>query len=106
MTTDSEYEKVAATCKDMERLLRTLWERADDIPMTRSNRVTTHIYLLILYVSGCRPGMLEDIRWEDCQLYLLRDPICPSRSRLFLDIKLRFNKLKKDSVLLPSDRKR
>lgn len=106
LTTDSEYSKVAATCKDIERLLLALWERADAVPMARENRITVHIYLLILYVSGCRPGMLKDIRWRDCQLYLLPDPLDPSRPRLFFDLTLRFNKLKLDSVLLGSDRKR
>lgn len=51
LSTDSEYSKVAATCKDIERLLRALWERPDDIPMARENRVTLHIYLLILNTS-------------------------------------------------------
>ncbi|PSR81437.1 hypothetical protein BD289DRAFT_439153 [Coniella lustricola] len=106
LTIDSEYEKVPATCKDMELLLRALWARADDIPMSADNRVTMHIYLLILYVSGCRPGMLKDILWKHLRLYLISDPDSHSGRRLFLDPVLLFNKLKADSVLLSSERRK
>lgn len=105
LQTDSQYEKVAATCQDIERLLHTLWERADDIPIPRQNRVTVHLYLLILYVSGCRPGMLENIRWKDFRLYLLPDLDEPDRPRLFADLTLWFNKLRR-KVLVKSDRDR
>lgn len=92
LTVDSGYEKVAATCKDIERLVKTLWERADDIPMSPYNRVTVHIYLLILFFSGCRPGMLEKIMWDDVKICLVHEPSVPSGRRLLVRLTITFNK--------------
>ncbi|KAH8743545.1 hypothetical protein F5883DRAFT_655769 [Diaporthe sp. PMI_573] len=87
---DSGYQKVAATCKDIERLISTLWERADDIPMTPYNRITVHIYLLILFFSGCRSGMLEKVMWGDVRLCLVPDPTVPSGRRPLVRLTLTF----------------
>lgn len=103
LTPDSEYEKTGARCEDIERLLRALWERADDIPMPFHNRVAVHMYVLILYVSGCRPGMLETIKWRDFKLYLIMDPSEPGRRRLFASLTLYFNKLRRRVVVRSED---
>lgn len=92
LTVDSGYDKVAATCKDIERLVKTLWERADDVPMTPYNRLTVHIYLLVLFFSGCRSGMLAKIMWDDVKLCLVPEPSVPSGRRLLVRLTLTFNK--------------
>lgn len=74
--------------------------------MSPQNRVSLHLYLLILYVSGCRPGMLQGIKWSDFTLYLMLDPDVPGKRRLVADLHLRFNKLKKNAVLLSTERLR
>ncbi|KAH8743631.1 hypothetical protein F5883DRAFT_40375 [Diaporthe sp. PMI_573] len=103
LTPDSEYEKVGARCEDIERLLRTLWERADDIPMSPRNRVAVHIYIIILYVSGCRPGMLETIRWRHFKLFLTMDKSEADIRRLHADLTLYFNKLRRRVVVRSDD---
>lgn len=104
LSIDSEYEKVAATSEDIIDLLSTLWQRADDIPMTPKSRITVHIYILILFISGCRPGMLKSFRWKDVELYLKFD--ADGRRRLVADLTLWFNKLQKGAVLTSSESKR
>lgn len=99
LTPDSGYEKVGLTDTDIQILLRTLWERADHIPMQRKQRVNFHFALLVLHLSGCRPGMVGDIKWKHVQLALVRDPCNPKRARLVASLTLIRNKRKRDAVL-------
>lgn len=68
------FEKKEATAEDIALILQTLWRRAEDIPCTPLTRLSFHAMLLLAAIGGFRPGVVENIKYRQVSIQIVRDP--------------------------------
>lgn len=64
---------------DVIVLTETWYIRSDVLQCTPYTRQTFHFLFLIEALTGCRPGCLDELKWGDFKVFLLRDPKDPIR---------------------------
>lgn len=96
----SEYETIELTGRDSGRLMKTLWLRADDIPVQQPiYRVIFHALFLLFAHGGFRQGMgIGKVKFRDIQMAIIRDPVDATRRRLVTTIEIYRHKLKQDAL--------
>ncbi|OAG09319.1 uncharacterized protein CC84DRAFT_1171913 [Paraphaeosphaeria sporulosa] len=62
LATTLTFEKIEATAEDVIVLLKTLWQRANDIPYQPSTRVSFHGILLLAAIGGFRRATITSIK--------------------------------------------
>ncbi|OAG03631.1 uncharacterized protein CC84DRAFT_1177611 [Paraphaeosphaeria sporulosa] len=74
LATTLTFKKIEATAEDVIVLLKTLCQRADDIPCQPSTRVSFHGILLLAAIRGFRRATITSIKYRDVSLAVVRDP--------------------------------
>ncbi|KUI64507.1 Mitosis inhibitor protein kinase mik1 [Cytospora mali] len=74
LSRDRLFEKKEATAEDIALILQTLWRRAEDIPCTPLTRLSFHAMLLLAAIGGFRPGVVENIKYRQVSIQMVRDP--------------------------------
>ncbi len=102
LSKESSYDKVEMTGRDTGRLLKTLYECADDIPVQHPiHRVIFHALVLLFPYGGFRRGMVMgpgSLRFRDVSMGLMRDPENPNRRRLVAEPAIKRNKLRRNAL--------
>ncbi len=100
LSTKPDYEKVEMTARDVNRLLKTLWRRADDIPVPKPiDRIIFHALFLTLNYGGFRQGMvLGRLKFRDIVMAVMRDTDVPEKRRLVVTPTIPRNKLREDAL--------
>lgn len=91
LTREQTFVKKEATAEDVALVLRTLWTRAEDIPCDPVTRVSFHNTLLLGAICGFRPGVLENLKYRQVTLEVVRDPTT-QRNRIVATFIVRQNK--------------
>ncbi|KAH6699524.1 hypothetical protein EV126DRAFT_386740 [Verticillium dahliae] len=102
---DQTFEKVEMTEKDVLLILTTLWQRADDIPCTASERVAFHFVVLMMAIGGFRQGTLTRFLYSQVRLDLVQDPSCKAPHRLVATPTVLHNKQQHKKVMNSQDHK-
>ncbi|KAH8751077.1 hypothetical protein F5883DRAFT_386752, partial [Diaporthe sp. PMI_573] len=97
LTREQTFVKKEATAEDVALVLRTLWTRAEDIPCDPVTRVSFHNTLLLGAICGFRPGVLENLKYRQVTLLVLRDPKT-QRKRLVASFTIRQNKQRASAI--------
>lgn len=97
LDTKPKYDKVEMTSTDIARVIRTLWIRANAIPCEPITRVSFHAILQLAGVGGFRPGTLENLRYRQFEVQVLRHPKEWTRSQVVITISINRNKIKERS---------
>ncbi|KAK4233270.1 hypothetical protein C8A03DRAFT_19623, partial [Achaetomium macrosporum] len=92
--TNSLCEKVEATAADIIVILTALYQRADDIPAPPLTRMSFHNAVLELGIGGFRLGCLQDTKFWQYTISLVRDPDDPTRVRPIVTSNILRNKTK------------
>ena len=100
LSTKLDYEKVEMTARDVNRLLKMLWRRADDIPVPKPiDRIIFHALFLMLNYGGFRQGMvLGRLKFRDIVMAVMRDTDVPEKRRLVVTPTIPRNKLREDAL--------
>lgn len=91
------FVKKEATAEDIALILQTLWQRAEDIPCTPITRVSFHAMLLLAAIGGFRPGVVENVKYKQVSIRVLRHPKTHEK-RLVATFTLQQNKLRPDAI--------
>jgi hypothetical protein len=80
--------------------VKTLWLRADDIPVQQPiHHVIFHALFLLFAYGGFRQGMvIGKVKFRDIQMAIIRDPVDATRRQLVTTIEINRNKLKQDAL--------
>ncbi|KAH8757749.1 hypothetical protein F5883DRAFT_428208, partial [Diaporthe sp. PMI_573] len=97
LTREQTFVKKEATAEDVSLVLRTLWTRAEDIPCDPVTRVSFHNTLLLGAICGFRPGVLENLKYRQVTILVLRDPKT-QRKRLVASFTIRQNKQRAGAI--------
>lgn len=95
---DSPYVKVEATPADIIVILRTLYERAEDIPAKPLTRLAFHAAVLEGGSGGFRPANLMDTKYRQYTLSVVRDPEDRTRTKIIVTPTIGRNKIKKTEM--------
>ena len=68
-----QFDKVELTGSDVIVLIETWYIRANVLLYTPYTTQTFHFYILVEAITGCRPGCLGEMKWEDFTIFLLYD---------------------------------
>lgn len=94
MELEPTYEKVEATAEDIIAILRTLWDRAEDIPASPLTRVCFHAVVLLSALGGFRPGAVLNLLYKDFTPAVVRDPDSLNKCKLMITVTVKRNKIK------------
>src|SRR4051794_33620636 len=68
-----QFDKVELTGSDVIVLIETWYIRANVLLYTPYTTQTFHFLILVEAITGCRPGCLGEMKWEDFTIFLLHD---------------------------------
>ncbi|KAK7735967.1 hypothetical protein SLS63_003485 [Diaporthe eres] len=91
------FVKKEATAEDIALILQTLWQRAEDIPCTPITRISFHAMLLLAAIGGFRPGVVENVKYKQVSIRVLRHPKTHEK-RLVATFTLQQNKLRPNAI--------
>ena len=97
LSRDQMFGKKEATAEDVALILQTLWQRADDIPCAPLSRLSFHAMLLLAASGGFRPGVVENVKYRQVSIQMVRDPKT-QETRLVATITLHQNKQRKNAI--------
>ena len=98
LSTVPDYTTVELTAQDIGLILKTLWSRADDIPVQDPfQRVVFHA-LVILFSFGFRQGMIIGMKYRDVISAIIRDPVDRKTKRPVTTFTIWRNKLRRNAL--------
>ncbi|KAK7972355.1 hypothetical protein PG988_006489 [Apiospora saccharicola] len=97
LDTDTSYLKVAMTSVDVDVVLKSLWSRADIIRCKPETRVSFHSVILLAAIGGFRRGTLLDLKFNQFDVAVVRDPANPTRTKIVMTVFIKRNKIKETS---------
>ncbi|KAL2289652.1 hypothetical protein FJTKL_01892 [Diaporthe vaccinii] len=97
LTREQTFVEKEATAEDIALVLRTLWTRAEDIPCDPVTQVSFHNTVLLGGICGFRPGVLENLKYRQVALLVLRDPRT-QRKRIVASFTVRQNKQRTGAI--------
>ncbi|KAB5572287.1 hypothetical protein GE09DRAFT_1216851 [Coniochaeta sp. 2T2.1] len=95
LTTEQTFVKQQTSPEDIALFLDTLWTRSADIPLTASTRIAFHTFMLVAGIGGFRNGSILNLPYKQVRFALVRDPDCPSSSKIVAHILIVQNKRRK-----------
>ncbi|KAJ0279468.1 hypothetical protein COL940_006734 [Colletotrichum noveboracense] len=103
LSRNQSFEKVPTTAGDMTLYLDTLWRCADDIRCSPSQRVGTHLALLLMGLGGFRPETIMGLPLQQVEMAVVRDPSDKTKTKLIAKITIYQNKQSSFSIKRKQD---